>query len=372
VLPLIISAQNSFQKETVLLTADIVSGVLTNKDYAIGVLSSMNFPAEIDPRQNYTLDVFVENTFPRNISGINVIVDSAVFKKETTLDLGPLESAKMSFIVRMNPRQEPLADRMKVSFYVDNELVKDIKQNFHIIGYSDIIRTKDDFKKGFLSGQTNWTYFNDGNKKMTDTILYPASFFKRIFTSSAPKYYVVSKPDGSYIAWDVELEPEASTEINIKQNYIALFIVLIALIVLGFFYYIFRSPLVLDKEIKLLEIKDGAISELKVLIHAKNRSGHKLTDIKIGDRVPGVVGVEKEFDIGTIQPIKMIADEKGATLLRWEIPEIEPYEERIISYKVKARLKVLGNFSLPPALAKFKSRSAELKVRSKHGTIMQK
>jgi hypothetical protein len=82
--------------------------------------------------------------------------------------------------------------------------------------------------------------------------------------------------------------------------------------------------------------------------------------------------LQKEFDIGTIQPIKMIADEKGATLLRWEIPEIEPYEERIISYKVKARLKVLGNFSLPPALAKFKSRSAELKVRSKHGTIMQK
>ena len=36
-----------------------------------------------------------------------------------------------------------------------------------------------------------------------------------------------------------------------------------------------------------------------------------------------------------------------------EVGDILPYEERVISYKVKSTLSILGGVSLPPAVSKF-------------------
>lgn len=371
-LPLIITEQKSHKQENVILNVDIVSGQPSFKEYAIAVQSSLTFPAKIDPRQENTLNIYVSNSFPRDIKNLKVNVKSQIFNVEKYIDLGPLDNANLKFKVSIDPYTKPVSDVMKVTFSINNKTISDAHQSYHIIGYSELKKTNETIVKKFLSREIKFTYFNDGNIKNSQSVYYPENKFKRMFTKSLPPYYLVSKRDGEFLAWDLVLEPQGKQEIVIIQNYKAPFIILLAILFFILLYYLFRSQIVIEKSIKLLEIKDGAVSELKVLIHIKNRSNSKLTSIKIGDRVPGLVTVEKEFDVGTIQPTKIVKDGKGSTILRWEIGELDPYEERIITYKVKARLKVVGDFVLPSALVKFRTPSrSELKTKSGLGRISQ-
>ncbi len=371
-LPLVISAEQEKTRETKLLMVNVISGKPTLREYAIAVVASLDFPASIDPRKNYTLKIAVENLFPRNISNMRVEVKSKLINKELPLSLGPLESAKIQLKVHTDPFIEPATDTLYVKFIVNDKLIKELKQSYHIIGYSKIEKANESLQKKFLARTIKLEYYNRGNKENSQTIYYPAGWFKRIFTTSQPPYYVVSKNGESFIAWDLTLKPQEHKEIVITESYRSPFVVLLIIAFLIGLYYLMRSPLVVDKSIKLVEIKDGAISELKVLIHLKNRTGSHLKDIRIADKIPGLISIEKQFEIGTIEPTKIIKDSKGNTLIRWEIDELEPYEERIISYKVRARLRVIGDFTLPSALVKFRTSSgAQLKARSGLGRINQ-
>ena len=41
------------------------------------------------------------------------------------------------------------------------------------------------------------------------------------------------------------------------------------------------------------------------------------------------------------------------TVLKWDIPELAPGEERLISYDIRSKLSIIGSFTLPRAKIKF-------------------
>ena len=99
--------------------------------------------------------------------------------------------------------------------------------------------------------------------------------------------------------------------------------------------------------------KDGGISELKLVLNVKNRSKDPLKDIDVIDKVPHITNVEKELFIGTLQPYKVLRHEKKGTILKWKIDDLGVGEERVITYKIKSTLPILGSFSLEAAAAKY-------------------
>ena len=110
------------------------------------------------------------------------------------------------------------------------------------------------------------------------------------------------------------------------------------------------------KEASNIKKSEGGISELTVIFHIKNRSKNKINEIEISDHIPALVAVGHDISIGSLQPTKMLKHEsKGTTIAKWEIDALDASEERVLSYRIKSKLPILGSFSLPAANAVFKS-----------------
>ena len=120
-------------------------------------------------------------------------------------------------------------------------------------------------------------------------------------------------------------------------------------------YFLFRTQVVLKKSARILSTKEGGISELKVIIHARNRSSKKVRNVRIIDLIPSLAELVKHFDVGTLEPYKVVLHDAKGTIVKWKIDELEPGEERLIYYKVKNKLSVLSGISLPAVVAKFET-----------------
>ena len=107
------------------------------------------------------------------------------------------------------------------------------------------------------------------------------------------------------------------------------------------------------KTATVIATKEGGISELKVIIEIINRSKKQIKHVKIIDNVPRIAELAKEYDVGTVKPDKVVQHERKGTLVKWSLDEVDPGEERVISYKVKSKLSILGGVTLPSAAAKF-------------------
>ena len=120
-------------------------------------------------------------------------------------------------------------------------------------------------------------------------------------------------------------------------------------------YSIFRSDIVVKKHAVVLGTKEGGITEMKVIMNVRNRIGRPIKNIAIIDNVPNIADIQKEFQIGTLKPTKIVTHERKGNLIKWNIDFLEKYEERIITYKVRSKLSILGKFKLPPAVIKYEN-----------------
>ena len=63
--------------------------------------------------------------------------------------------------------------------------------------------------------------------------------------------------------------------------------------------------------------------------------------------------IEEEFSVGTLKPTRIVRNSKKGTLIKWDFPTVEGYEERLITYKIHSKLGILGSFSLPSTVVRF-------------------
>jgi hypothetical protein len=116
----------------------------------------------------------------------------------------------------------------------------------------------------------------------------------------------------------------------------------------------FRSPVVVTKKVTNVHTREGGISGLRVQINIRNRGSETLSDLRIIDKIPSIAEVRKEFQLGSLQPSKIIEREKKSTIIRWNVDSLESHEERLISYDVKSKLSILGNLNLYATLVRFR------------------
>lgn len=108
------------------------------------------------------------------------------------------------------------------------------------------------------------------------------------------------------------------------------------------------------KEANNITKKEGGIFSLKVVLHIKNRSNKKIEDIELREVIPNIASIEKDISIGTLRPSKILRHEKKGSIIKWDIDHLDVGEERVLSYKIKARLPILGELGLSASVAKFK------------------
>ncbi len=92
--------------------------------------------------------------------------------------------------------------------------------------------------------------------------------------------------------------------------------------------------------------------EILVLLEVKNRALHEIKDVEVIDVVPQISRVVDRFD--TLRPkVKRVS---GGTELRWNLGTMKSGEERVVTYRIRPVVDVVGHLSLPEAQMVFLDR----------------
>lgn len=352
----------------------------SSRIYQPAIRTEVEINEQQDPREPLKISIHLQNQNPLEIKSLRVIIKSdsedgvVLINEETITSLKPFgtsgDKKTLSITKNLDPRMSLKEDMIRVTLFYDGEILEPTipPNKISITGYTEIIPSET-IDKGLLKKSTTRTYTNDGNIEKTETIKIKTNWLAKIFTKTSPKIQAVKDETGTYWVYSITLKPDETTSTTITTSYrcpVACIIIII-LIILG--YFVFRSPLLIYKEVKTVHKRSDGTSEAKIQLHIKNRSAMTLEDIRIMDKVPPLAELEKVFHIGSLEPSKIKEKEKGGTLMKWDIDEIERFEERLIVYKIKTKFAVLGGFNLPPALVKFKTPRGD--IRRKKSKILE-
>jgi len=327
------------------------------REFIPAVNLDVDVPQKVDPRKEYAIRLNFKNRNQLNITDLSIVVTSDLYRNSRVSVLSPLESLTEEFKVKYDDLQKPVKDRITVDVSIPSKnvtfdrIVKDIE----IQSYSTL-EDQQSQQHAFLKRTRTYSVKNIGNVDKETTIKENSNWFRLLFSSFTLKPTITKDKDMRVVSWALTLAPMESYSVSVTENYRPLFLLLIIVLVVVILYFILRSPVIVKKDVTRLGTAAEDMSEFKVLLHIKNRTGRIIDNVKIIDKIPYIAELKKEFGIGTLHPQKIVKQEKKGTIVTWQLPSLECYEERIITYKLRSRLKIIGEMRLPPTLVRYKSR----------------
>ena len=197
---------------------------------------------------------------------------------------------------------------------------------------------------GFIVISTQYTKTNIGNVPVAAQINVTKDVLSRLFTinSVSPNQTIRSTLYDTY-TWSENLQPGQSYSITSTTNYTLPFIFLLVIIIVALSVKLYtRTNLIVDKKISYVKTKGGEFA-LKVSLHIKAKK--YIENIQIIDRLPGVAQLYEKFGV---MPDKV---DTATKRLFWNIDRLNKGEERVYSYIIYSRIRVVGRFELPSAAA---------------------
>lgn len=322
-------------------------------DYLPSIKVTIDINKKLNPQEPQSLKLFLENKNPLNLANLVIRLQGDIpeFYKEVSIDLPPLEKKTIEFTVIPNPFQSPGKYFLFFVFEKGGETVKVVSQEIEVIPLTPAFQADVTEEKSFLKTVKNILVRNTGNVKNTQNVTFPLSFWENLFTQSDAE--TVKKDGQRYLSWEITLSPDGTAALTAVQNYRYPLYFLILVIILVSVYLFIRSPISLTKTASS-SAKDATLSDLRITLHLKNLTKKPLKNIEVVDLVPGIADIEKSLDLGTLSPQEIKHTKKG-TLVKWRLAEIDAEEDRLITYKIKSRLKIVGAIKLPRAKALFGS-----------------
>ncbi|MBI2145298.1 hypothetical protein HYU18_03155 [Candidatus Woesearchaeota archaeon] len=350
-----VTSVNGKESQQLSTFVNIRSNYQLIQEYLAAVSRLVEIPSQIDPRNEFEIKVNLINRNPKNISELRVVltsVSSSLIREEIVTNLQPLESKEVSTKVKLDPLTSPTKDTLRVVIFVGNKpLEPTIFEKFEVISYSDFKPVKSDRRGSFFRWVNETTYVNDGNVKTTKVVETETSFLKSLFTKSDPKAFTISKGGKRYEAWELSLRPQETTTVRVVESYRSIFYLLLIALISLLAYRFFQSPVQLVKEASAISYKEGGVSELKVILRVRNRSSQPYIKLTVMDRVPMIAEVEHDA-MGTLKPTTVFNDGRGS-VVKWELESLDKHEERILAYKIRSKLSILGQFTLPRGSLRF-------------------
>ena len=339
------------------------------QDYLPALGLSIDIPSTINPQEQVPVRLQLTNRNPLNLTYLRVRVQSEMpeFVQEQTIHISPREEKSIEFTMRPNPHQAPKEYTVFFVFERFGQTIKVVERKVTILPVTVpfVIDTTEStvLRKTFIQLKVT----NMGNVQDTQKVKVPVSLWAALFTSGDVH---IEREDGQrHLVWEKTLNPAESITIPYIINYrIPLYILIIAL-VLGVFYLYARSSVELRKgAVTSKSGEDGTLSEVKITLEVKNLSRKPMKDIIITDLVPGIANLEKGLELGTIKPTEVKHTPKGTKVI-WSMAELDAHEHRLITYKIKTKLNILGTFSLPRASMEYKT--ARGRKRKAYSTIFR-
>lgn len=334
--------------------------------YTPAISMSVIVKEQLDPRNKLNVQVILKNRNILELENLSLVMYSDIFEKSDIVSLGALAERSLQYYIDVDSLVQPGNYPMTFVVKLDDKVLSQTNNALEVLPYSVIDREKNEFSKFFKNTMIT-TLVNNGNVKKDVRISLDTAWYKRIVSSVdiEAQVYEETKND-----WVITLEPAEQSTVIIEENYrwYVFLIVLIILIIIT--YFVSRSPIVIEKQIIVTGKDEEGTSEMKVRVFAKNRTGKPFFNLRLIDIAPSIATVIDQDYFGVVKPSKIIPTEKKGTIVKWDIDSLEAYEERIFSYTLKARLKIIGNVSLPAIKAKFEdAKGNERAISSKKAMI---
>jgi len=340
------------------------------EEYLPAIRSTIVMDKAVDPRDNVTVKIELENQNRRDIEEMDIKLRSNVINAEYKTGIDPLEKKFVAIRVPVDALTRPQKDVLRVLIFTtaagQTYQYEATPFEFEIVQYGGI-EEEESVEKEFLKTKKTLNLVNRGNGDVADVYKIKRSFFTGIFTSFDPAPQKVEEEGVKYNGWTLSLSPNEKATITITTSYRVPFGIVCIIAAAVLLYFLLRSPVVVHKSATVLATSEGGISEIKVLIVVKNRAPAALKKVMIIDKVPHIAEVAREFEMGTLHPTKVFRHEKKGTLIKWELKELDKFEERVLAYKIKSRLSVLGEFKLPVTVVRH---AAGKRTRAAHSNVV--
>lgn len=354
------------ERQTIQVPVSVTRPDGTVGEYLAAVSRLLEFPSEVDPRDDLTITVNLNNRNARNISDFTVFVESDVFTVSETTSLGPLESKRLEFDVELPDDLEPQTFTMTTSFRADGRLLRErFYDDVEIIAYESIA-VEESKTSGFFRNTRTYTYVNDGNAAGTAIGSAPVNAFSRVFSAvriddDRTSKTIVANATGTYLTWSVPLGVGESSEVDVTANYSLLFWLAIIALAGVLVWVLMRSPISVRKDAVVVGVSEGGISEIRVVVHIKNLSPRRFINIAVIDSIPKIAEYvpDKEENMHTL---RVYTNQREGSIVKWSLETLERYEERILTYRIRSKLSIVGGINLPRTLARFTDDSGQEQV----------
>ncbi len=365
----IIDSPNKDEKVTLELPIFVKSFDTEKKEYQPSVELKVDFPVDIDPRQKIPINIYLRNRNRLNISNMELSVESQIFADHKFISLEPLSERREKIFFEIDPLTSPMDDKLEIKIIYNNRTVNKERIDYKVIRYANFVQKVDSIEELFKK-TSEYIIINEGNVPKIDVFRIPTSFISKIFTKTDPAPDRVNLKRQAYFEWDLDLQPNEEFTIFVEENYRPIIYLILISIVVAMVYFLYRSPVVIKKESIVVGSSEDGVSEMKVLLHIRNRSQDLIENLTVTDLIPSIATHVKETHIGTLAPTKILRHAKKGTIIKWEMEALEPFEERIITYRLKSKIAIVGGFTLPSAKIKFETeKGRERVVRSNKSLV---
>jgi len=338
----------------------IYVGTDTPVEYMPSVSLDVSLDELINPGDSQNLVIHLENRNPLNLTDLTLEIQSDLEGLNTVMGAGleSLGSKTLSFTAETEEFQQPKDYYLFLLLKRGEETIKIVEGGFTVSSLTPQFGSNVVSDVVFLKKFQTIILQNSGNVENTQEYFYPVSNFNALFLKSDVD--IVSIDGQKNLKFEETLSPGESVYFVVEYNYRVLFYIALFFVLFILFYYVVRSPLSLHKGAVTTTGKEGALHEIKIALEIKNKTKKEIKNVKVIDVIPGIANLEKHLDLGTLKHSKVISTKKG-TKIEWHISEIEPLEHRIITYKIKTKLNVIGDFKLPRAIAEFSKKKGKLR-----------
>jgi hypothetical protein len=228
----------------------------------------------------------------------------------------------------------------------------------------DVIKIEKSSSMGVLSASVTIKLKNEGNVpavNFTFTESFPV-FIKSFFEPETKPTISFIEGNKAVYKWQIStLMPGEETVIKYNIRLWNLWIGL--LIIAGAVYFFFKftfTPVVIKSHRHRGPIEKG--KEILVTLDVRNHALKEIKKVVVRDFVPPIAKVVERFD--TLRPTIKVTS-KGTELI-WKFDSLKPKEERVLTYRIKPTVDIVGRIYLPPSEIIFTDHKGQRKeVKSK-------
>ena len=340
------------------LTVAIISTQSLIDGYIPNVKSALIIPRDVDPRQPLEYKVTLTNFNPIEYKDLKIKIHGTLINEERTHTLGPVgdsnllnPESQVSFTITENLDRltKPQSDKIQLEVFYQDRLLDSQASELKIIEY---VSKETISEENLLLKSIKTLRVTSNNQNYQGVLKSEISSIGKLFTSVKPDAEIGREDDKLFYVWQVDLSGDNEVIVVITKNYRPLVIIILLFIILLALYFTFRSPIVVKKEVVRIHKLHGGVSNIKVLIKVKNRGKKEIDDVEINDRMPTIAELEKDVSVGSLKPIKY-SRAGNNLIIKWKLEKLVPGDERLLSYKFKSRLPIVGEYSLLSATAHY-------------------